>query len=400
MTTHADTFRRYLQPGFDHRQRVRRLAKGVERDLKRLHDETIELGCDEVLGDLFHGIRCGGLYWRGVWHRRFRRLDKRARRRARQQGEQGKLAFVGHGSVREYWLASWRHGIYTTALYSMGVARKRARKSDENEYVAGVRGFFGGMMLQADVAAREMIKDNRPPGSTGRRVWQLPSGLVRCSGCGTRMTQYASAAVGRIYAYYRCACLARLGKGSCTSLEGYRSRKNHRAENVERLVWEFVSDLLKDPAHLREDLERMIELEKSDSQGDPEAAAKACHEKLAEADQMRRGFQEQAARGYMTFDELGVALDELAKTRRTAERELAALQSRREVLEQLELDKEALLEHYARIAPEALDSLTPEERHQLYKMLRLEVLVRPDSSLEVSGVFGEAVSLRSSELVP
>jgi hypothetical protein len=33
-------------------------------------------------------------------------------------------------------------------------------------------------------------------------------------------------------------------------------------------------------------------------------------------------------------------------------------------------------------------------------MLRLEVLVRPDSSLEVSGVFGEAVSLSESELVP
>jgi hypothetical protein len=52
------------------------------------------------------------------------------------------------------------------------------------------------------------------------------------------MTQYASAAGGRIYSYYRCARLARLGKDSCPSLEGYRSRKNHRAEHVERLVWE------------------------------------------------------------------------------------------------------------------------------------------------------------------
>jgi site-specific DNA recombinase len=248
--------------------------------------------------------------------------------------------------------------------------------------------------------AREMIQDNRPPGSTGRRVWQLPSGSVRCSGCGTRMTQYASMAGGRVYAYYRCARLARLGKGSCSSLEGYRSRKNHRAENVERLVWEFVSDLMRDPAQLREDLERMIDLEKDGSHGDPEAAANAWLDKLAEVDQMRQGFQEQAARGYMTLEELGVALDGLAETRHTAERELAALQSRREALEQLELDKEALLEHYARIAPEALDSLTHEERHQLYKMLRLEVLVRPDSSLEVSGVFGEAVSLSDSELVP
>jgi hypothetical protein len=157
---------------------------------------------------------------------------------------------------------------------------------------------------------------------------------------------------------------------------------------------------MKDPAQLREDLERMIELEKNRSHGDPEAAAKAWLDKLAEVDHMRRGFQEQTARGYMTFDELGAGLDGLEETRRTAERELAALHSRREALERLEIDKEALLEHYARTAPEALDSLTLEERHRLYKMLRLEVLVRPDSSLEVSGVVGEVVSLSDSELVP
>jgi site-specific DNA recombinase len=277
--------------------------------------------------------------------------------------------------------------------------RYHVQKNPREEWVA-IPVQEAGIPRELVEAAREMIKDNRPPGNTGRRVWQLPSRSVRCSGCGTCMTQYASAAGGRIYAYYRCARLARLGKASCPSLEGYRSRKNHRAENVEQLVWEFVSDLMKDPTQLREDLERMIELEKSGAHGDPEAVAKAWLDKLAEVDRMRRGFQEQAARGLMTFDELGIALDDLAETRRTAERELAALQSRREALEQLELDKEALLEHYARIAPEALDSLTLEERHRLYKMLRLEVLVRPDSSLEVSGVFGDAVTLSDSELVP
>ena len=33
----------------------------------------------------------------------------------------------------------------------------------------------------------------------------------------------------------------------------------------------------------------------------------------------------------------------------------------------------------------ATDALTPEERHQLYKMLRLKVVAYPDQSLEVSG---------------
>ena len=175
---HADTFQSYLQPGFEHRQRVRRLAETVERDLKRIHEEAIELGCDEVLGDLFHGIRRGGLYWRRVWGRRFRRLDKRARRRARQHGEPGKLAFVGHRSVREYWLASWRHGVYSTALFSMGVARKRARKGDENEYVAGVRGFFRGLMMHADVAAG-MSRPDALPEFLRAEVGATMAGYVR-----------------------------------------------------------------------------------------------------------------------------------------------------------------------------------------------------------------------------
>src|SRR5215210_5662321 len=277
--------------------------------------------------------------------------------------------------------------------------RYHVQKNPREEWIA-IPVQEAGIPRELVEAAREMIKDNRPPGSTGRRVWQLPSRSVRCSGCGTCMTQYASAAGGRIYAYYRCARLARMGKGSCPSLEGYRSRKNHRAENVERLVWEFVSDLMKDPAQLREDLERMIELEKSGANGHPGIQSKIWLDKLAELGQMRRGFQEQAARGYMTLDELGVALEELEETRRTAERELAALQSRSEALEQLEFDKEVLLEHYARIAPERLDSLTLEERHRLYKMLRLDVSVRPDSSLEVSGVFGESAFLSDSEFVP
>jgi hypothetical protein len=37
---------------------------------------------------------------------------------------------------------------------------------------------------------------------------------------------------------------------------------------------------------------------------------------------MRRGYQEQAAKRHMTFDELGAALSELEESRKSAEREL------------------------------------------------------------------------------
>ena len=43
------------------------------------------------------------------------------------------------------------------------------------------------------------------------------------------------------------------------------------------------------------------------------------------------------------------------------------------------------------MVPERLDELTGEERHQIYRMLRLQVFVFPNGDLEVRGVLREAV---------
>ena len=115
---------------------------------------------------------------------------------------------------------------------------------------------------------------------------------------------------------------------------------------------------------------------------------------------MRRDYQEQAAKGYMSLDELGTALEELEETRKTAERELRSLRSQQECIEELERDKDALLDYYAALAPEVLDSLTPEERHQLYKILRLKACVNQDGSVKVSGVFGDSFGVCESGLAP
>jgi chromosome segregation ATPase len=61
---------------------------------------------------------------------------------------------------------------------------------------------------------------------------------------------------------------------------------------------------------------------------------------------MRSGYHDLAAKGLMTFEELEEKLRGLEETRKTAERELEALRSRRERVEELEQDKETLLESY------------------------------------------------------
>jgi hypothetical protein len=64
----------------------------------------------------------------------------------------------------------------------------------------------------------------------------------------------------------------------------------------------------------------------------------------------------------------------------------------------LERDKDALLESYAQMAPEALDSLMPEERHHVYGMLGVQALIKMDGTLEVSGTFGEGDALCGMEV--
>ena len=74
-----------------------------------------------------------------------------------------------------------------------------------------------------------------------------------------------------------------------------------------------------------------------------------------------------------------------------AERQLEDLNARRSRLEDLERDRDTLLEEYAGMIPEDLDRLTGEDRHRVYKMLRLQVYVYPDGALDVRGVLQEAV---------
>jgi hypothetical protein len=120
-------------------------------------------------------------------------------------------------------------------------------------------------------------------------------------------------------------------------------RKHHRADRLEQMVWEFVSDCLKNPGRLHTGLERMVEEKRKGLRGDPEREARTWLEKLAEADRIRAGYQELAAKGLMTFEELGARLEELEETRRIARRELETLEGKRAELRDLEHDVTALL---------------------------------------------------------
>jgi site-specific DNA recombinase len=243
-----------------------------------------------------------------------------------------------------------------------------------------------GVPREVVEAARRSLKDNaRRPSKAAKRFWELSEGILRCGECGyTLRPNSAYKKNGTQFHYYSCRSRYNTGPNRDCG-----NRKYLRAEQIEEQVWGFVRGLLRDPERIRAGLDRLIEDERTQAGRDPERDAEFWSRKINEAEVERRGYQRLAAKGHMTDEELAAALEELDEIRGTAERELEAARVRGEALQRLEQDRDALMECYAGMVSETLEDLVPEERHRIYKLLRLGVRFRPDWPLEITGIFAE-----------
>ena len=320
----------------------------VQNDAYRPHpyEEVVDLVSEEVAAQLDPG-RSYGIWWYG-----------------KQRHVQKQSSTMGPNGERSYRKS------------------KRSTWNPKDEWIA-VPIPDAGIPCRLVDAARENLKERltRKPSMAALRFWELSGGILRCGGCGWAFSSVPVSSKGRPRRYYyRCPNRAVNG------LEACQMRTNYRAEKIEAQVWKTVSDMLTHPEQLRTDLEEMVDQKReSNRRGDPELERKAWMGKLAETDSMRSNYQEQTAKGLMTIDELAARLEELEGTRRETERELAILEHHQDNIERLERDKDLLLDHYAAMAPEALSSLTPEERHGVYKMLGLTVIAHLDGDVELAG---------------
>jgi len=296
-----------------------------------------------------------------------------------------------------------RRGVKTGQVSEMTPEGRRYRKTyrwhekPKEEWIA-VAVPDSGVPRELLEAARAVVEKNRKPARAGRRFWQLTGGIAYCGECGGTMGASHSTKTdkGRSYSYDYYCCTHRSKHGTDACANAYRLR----ARDLEEPVWDLVSGLLKDPDRLRVGLEKLLVEERRSMRADPYKEAESWAKKLAEVHRKRSAFQDQQAEGLITLDELRSKIAALEETRSVALTELEVLRGRREHIERLENDAAALLEYYAGMVPEALDGLAPKERHSIYRMLRLKVVVCADGRVEVTGVFGgplEAGSTRSVE---
>jgi site-specific DNA recombinase len=260
------------------------------------------------------------------------------------------------------------------------VKKSKTTTRPRNEWIA-VPVADPGIPREVVDAAREAIKHNRRPVSRKLRSWELAGGILRCGGCGKLM--FTNSITNKGLHYYRCPSRRDHGKEACEV-------RNRRADVIEAKVWEDVRAILADPERLRTDLDRMIEMKRQARRGDPRREMDVWLEKLAEADRKRTRFQHAYAEDTISLEDLKDRLAELEEVRELAQRELESLRHREEEIAGLERDRDAILDSYAGASSEALDSLTPEQRHHLYKSFRMEVLAHADGTTEI--VLGDLLS--------
>ena len=83
-------------------------------------------------------------------------------------------------------------------------------------------------------------------------------------------------------------------------------------------------------------------------------------------------------------------LGELEETTKRAQSELEAISLRQQRLEELQRDADDLVHQYATIVPEALEVIPPEEKHRIYKTLKMKVLLNTEGTVAVEIVSGKA----------
>src|SRR5215204_6578542 len=257
-------------------------------------------------------------------------------------------------------------------------------------YREGVPSPTGKELWHRPVLKRMVLSDTYKPHTYEETLELVPeravaylqkekSYVIRCPSCRGAMTSHTAKRGEKVYHYYRCHRSVDYRRNSCR-------QRMERAQKAEEAMWDFASRVLKDPARILVGMDALIERKRAELRGDPDREAREWLERLAEVDQERHGYLKLAATGRMSEEEFGEILADLEETRRTVKGELETIGGRREEIEQLERDRDAIKASWSATVPGNLDRLTPEGRNELYHKLRLEISPTEDG-YEITGPF-------------
>jgi DNA repair exonuclease SbcCD ATPase subunit len=144
----------------------------------------------------------------------------------------------------------------------------------------------------------------------------------------------------------------------------------------------------------------VVEQEKALMSRGPGDDDKTWLEKLSELEVQEERLLDLYLANNLEMDRYEKRLAQIKQSRKTVEEELARIAGRAARVDQLERDRDTVLNNYSRIVPEQLDALEPEERNRIYKLLDLTVLAQEDDSLELKWALGSDLCRDNEPLPP
>jgi hypothetical protein len=231
-------------------------------------------------------------------------------------------------------------------------------------------------------AARLAIVDNVATSKNAARFWELSGGIAYCGECRRRMlasTRKRPAPAEGHYFYYICP------RGRYSWDDGCSHNRHHRAEDLEAYVFEQVRVFLSDPNLMRAGLMELVASEAKEQERDRTELAHWT-EALQNVEMKTDRLLDLYLDGRLDKARYEEKMEFLRAEETNARKEVERLKTRREMVEAAQRNLNALVESYAQTVPEHLDALTPEERHEIYRMLGLRIRLDNTGIVEIGGV--------------
>ncbi len=242
---------------------------------------------------------------------------------------------------------------------------------------------YAGIARETVEAARANLSDRHRPRRPAERYFEL-RGLLRCEGCGLRLTTYTTGAdrtTGKKYAYYVCQTRRKYGPRASDACPAGPLLPAGAAEDE---VLQHVEDLLDDPREVARRMDEAMERERA-ALRDPSTTERVLAGRAAELASKRERLMDLALDGPFGKDEIACRAAALDEERDSVERELRRVRDAAGRVGELERTRRALAEAFGTGLTLGLTWMPPRLRREIYEALGLRFTV--DAS---GGMRGEA----------
>jgi site-specific DNA recombinase len=245
-----------------------------------------------------------------------------------------------------------------------------------------------GLVGKLVEAARGRLAENKPrqPANLGR-FWQLTGKISWCRVCGNGFSTHTVHEPRKIRYYYRCYTRYNIGLDACTN------SRHLRADVLEELVWGAVLDVISNPDRLRRQWQEHINRQLRQLRGDPNKEARRLVERLQKLERRRSGYLDQEADGLMSRAELRTKLAAVDRQHQELRQALNETQDRQQSIKKLEFERDHNLHLVESLQGITYVTASPQDRHRIYKALRLRVEVDKEGQVRLSGIFDPDVHL-------